>query len=112
MRKLVVVALTSSAFGGVIGALATAATQSQASPAAIASAVQHVQDQKAEGTLRSINGQLGAIKSNLGMLSTALHSPTGGSLALLSTVAQDLFSICQENSSGPFGVQCNGNGVP
>lgn len=54
MRKLITVALASSVFGGAIGALATAATQSQASPAAIAAAVQRVEDIKADRTLREV----------------------------------------------------------
>jgi hypothetical protein len=51
--------IAAGTFGGTIGALATAAVQSQASPGAIAAAVQRVQDQKADNTLQSINSKLG-----------------------------------------------------
>ena len=70
MRKLIAVALASSVFGGTIGALATAAVQSQASPQAIAAAVQKIQDQAAERSLKSISSKLGGMKDGLG----ALHS--------------------------------------
>ena len=51
---LVVAVISSSVMGAAIGALAASATSTQASPAAIASAVQHVTDTKAERLLRLI----------------------------------------------------------
>jgi hypothetical protein len=62
--------LAAGTFGGTIGALATAAVQSQASPAAIAAAVQRVQDSRAEHTLQSIEGTLKQVSTSLGTLPT------------------------------------------
>lgn len=45
-------------FGGTLGALATVATTSQASPQAIAAAVQKVQDRAAERNLQTIGVEL------------------------------------------------------
>lgn len=51
-------------FGGAIGALATAATSSQASPQAVAATVQRVQDQAAERDLNNIKEALVSINTN------------------------------------------------
>ena len=74
MRKLVIVALASGVFGGVMGALATAATQSQASPEAIAAAVQKVQDAKTENQLVAVNAKLArlATRSDMGKIDYTL----------------------------------------
>lgn len=61
-RTLLIAIAASATLGGGIGALATVATQSQASPAAIAAAVQRVRDTDAELTLKSILRDLDAIK--------------------------------------------------
>jgi len=57
-RLFIAAVLGSSVVGGTVGALATAATTSQASPQAIAAAVQKVQDQTAEKYLRTIGIEL------------------------------------------------------
>jgi hypothetical protein len=64
-RTVAAIAIASGTFGGTVGALATAAVQSQASPQAIAAAVQRVQDSAADRSLRSISGTLGGIKAQL-----------------------------------------------
>lgn len=72
-RKLAAVAIAAGTFGGITGALATAATQSQASPQAIAAAVQKVQDSAADRSLSNIASTLSSIKTQLAPLST-IHS--------------------------------------
>lgn len=110
MRKLVAVALTSSIFGGALGALATAATQSAANPSAIAAAVQRVQDQQADTTLSQIRGKLQAANGKLGGLGTALSTSGYGLgaelLTEVKTVDTDLQAmsgqlreICRNTSS-------------
>jgi len=58
LRTIAAVAIAAGTFGGTVGALATAAVQSQASPQAVAAAVQRVSDSNAEKTLRAINTKL------------------------------------------------------
>jgi|HubBroStandDraft_2_1064218.scaffolds.fasta_scaffold86868_2 hypothetical protein len=60
-RLLVAAVLSSSVVSGTIGALAAAATTSQANPQAIAAAVQHVSDQTAERELRVLDLDLKAL---------------------------------------------------
>jgi hypothetical protein len=54
-RTLLASISATAVLGGAVGALATAATTSQANPQAIAAAVQRVSDQKAEAELHRIN---------------------------------------------------------
>jgi hypothetical protein len=54
-RTLLASVSATAVLGGAVGALATAATTSQASPQAIAAAVQRVSDQRAETELHRIN---------------------------------------------------------
>jgi hypothetical protein len=54
VRTLIASVAATAVLAGAVGALAAAATTSQASPQAIAAAVQHVSDQKAESELRHI----------------------------------------------------------
>ena len=54
LRVLAAATLASAVLGGSIGALATAATSSEASPQAVAAAVQKVKDSGAEGELSRI----------------------------------------------------------
>jgi hypothetical protein len=61
IRTLLASVAASAVFGGAIGALATAATSSQASPQAIAAAVQKVSDQTAQRELRVVDLDLKAI---------------------------------------------------
>ena len=75
MRKLILVSLASATFGGTIAALATAAIQSQATPEAIAAAVQRVSDSNAQASLRAINAKLSPLSSlnaNLGKMDYTL----------------------------------------
>jgi hypothetical protein len=57
-RTLFASVLAASVLGGAVGALATAATSSQASPQAIAAQIEQVQDQKSEKYLRTIGVEL------------------------------------------------------
>ncbi len=68
MRKIVIVALACATFGAVIGSLATAAVQSQANPAAIAAAVEKVQDKSAETSLAAISSKLTTVSNRLSSL--------------------------------------------
>ncbi len=60
-RTLIASVAASAVFGGGVGALAVSAASSQASPQAIASAVQKVSDQTAERELRVVVLDLEAI---------------------------------------------------
>jgi hypothetical protein len=73
-RTIAAVALAAGTFGGTIGALATAAIQSQASPEAIAAAVQRVSDANAEQSLHGINAKLGTANTELATLNTNLNA--------------------------------------
>lgn len=64
-RTLILAVAASGAFGGTIGSVVTAATQSQASPSAIAAAVQRVQDSSAEATLRRVDSDLATLNAAL-----------------------------------------------
>jgi hypothetical protein len=109
MRRLIIVVLASSSFGGVIGALATAATQSQASPTAIAAAVQKVQDTHADAALNEIRGKIQDANGKLGQMTSELGTnPTflGGQLiALLNRVTSQLHVVCA-NTSSSTGQTC------
>ena len=87
MRKLIVVALASATFGGMIAALATAAVQSQASPEAIAAAVQKVEDASAERSLRDIDSATGRISAATATISAAT-SPLHGDLQGIASTLQ------------------------
>ena len=101
LRKLVPIIVASSVFGGVVGALATAATQSQATPSAIAAAVTRVNDANANRTLS-------AIKADLATLNRNLASPVG--VGTFRSIAQDLYSICENTASGGLSFPtCAGN---
>jgi hypothetical protein len=98
MRRLIIVVLASSSFGGVVGALATAATQSQASPTAIAAAVQKVQDTHADSALNEIRGKIQDSNGKLGQMTSELGtnpSFLGGQLlSALNTMTSQLGVIC------------------
>ncbi len=110
-RALVAGMLAAATFGGTVGALATAAVQSQASPEAVAAAVQKVQDQTADRTLSTISSKLGAMKSTLSAieshmvivdraLSSTINSP-------LYRIQDQLFDIClNTNGGGTVPVAC------
>src|SRR5258708_4848882 len=97
MHRVILVVLASSAVGGVIGALATAATESQASPQAIAAAVQHVQDQSAERSLANVAGKLATIAAGMQVLD---RSFSGSIISPLYTIENQLFDICLNTESG------------
>jgi hypothetical protein len=118
-RAIAAVALAAGTLGGTIGALATAAIQSQASPQAIAAAVQRVSDSNAEQSLRSINAKLGTVNTNLATLATlntnlatlntnlvALARGVGINLAggepSLAGVARNLYEICANTTPSGF----------
>jgi hypothetical protein len=104
MRKLVVVAVACSTFGGAVGALVTATAQSQADPAAIAAAVQKVQDQRAEGSLTAISSKLNQL-GKLGQLSKL--SAIDGDIKAFATAAHtDAQAISSEvnNESRYLGI--------
>lgn len=67
MRSTNVLALilASSVIGGIIGAMATAATESQASPSAIAAAVVKVQDATADRDLTAIKNEIATTNTDL-----------------------------------------------
>ena len=97
MRKLMLAVVASATFGGTIGALATAAFQSQASPAAIAAAVQRVQDQSAEQSLGIVSRNLDA-----GGFGFAARN-----LSALRSMENQLRAICENTRSGnPSGGFC------
>jgi hypothetical protein len=108
-RTIVAVALAAGTFGGTIGALATAAVQSRASPEAIAAAVQRVSDSNAEqslrgisaklgtanGTLKSLGADLSTVQTDLAMLDRTLGNASGGAIF---NIADNLRLICQNTS--------------
>jgi hypothetical protein len=91
MRRIIAIALAAGTFGGMIGALATAAVQSDASPGAIAAAVQRVSDSSSEQSLRGINAKLGTVGTQLATLNDSLAKPD----ASLFGVQENLFAICE-----------------
>lgn len=64
-RTIAAIALAAGTFGGTVGALATAAVQSQASPRAIAAAVQRVQDSSADRSLSAINSEMRSVANDM-----------------------------------------------
>ncbi len=117
-RRLTIaaVALASGTFGGTVGALAASAVQSQASPAAIASAVQKVSDTSAEQNLHSIDVELGTIVRDLDpnrgevfQLASGLGSDFRTIHADLAGVSHNVKQICINTSPSSMGfILCNG----
>ena len=103
MRKLIAVAAACSVFGGVVGSLATAATQSQASPTAIAAAVQRVQDQSADRSLRGIKSDLDTLG---GRIHTLAQNFNGARFSLPGQEINDLAQICKYVSPSSLGLGC------
>ena len=62
VRTLLASVAASAVFGGAMGALATAATSGQASPQAIAAAVQRVSDRAAQADLLGIHVEMFSIE--------------------------------------------------
>jgi hypothetical protein len=114
---IVAVALAAGTFGGTIGALATAAIQSQASPEAIAAAIQRVSDSSAEQSLRGINAKVGTANTRLATLNSNLVGLNSNLVTLahglgvdaaggaLQGVARNLSRICQGTAAEPL-VAC------
>lgn len=123
-RKLAAVAIASGVFGGITGALATAATQSQASPQAIAAAVQRVQDTNAERTLATISQRLGSMSGTLSSAAQAINTQGAAISAAvkleshyqgLDTAAayNELVAICRNTTPSPnYGPICPFNAPP
>jgi hypothetical protein len=117
VRRIILVALASSTFGGAVGALATAATQSQASAGAIAAAVQKVQDQKADRTLATISNKLGTLDTDLNptkgellQLAEGLSTQFGKVDNSLTTVNSTVATLTQHlEYPGEFGGALNAN---
>jgi hypothetical protein len=110
LRTIAAVALAAAVFGGTIGALATDAVQSQASPAAVAAAVQRVSDSNAEQSLRGINAKLATANTVLHNLGTAL----GILQSDLDTrfghgIGRNLQQICQNTAPSPL-IACSPGG--
>jgi len=82
LRTLLISIAATAVLGGAVGALATAATTSQASPQAIAAAVQKVQDRAAERDLQAIGVELlrlneedqGKLNGDLSQLNEAVEN--------------------------------------
>lgn len=99
MNKQIWLAIAASAMcGGIVGAVLTGATESQASPAAIAAAVQRVQDTQAERSLQSAVTQLTAINRSL----------SGNFATPLGDLEQDLMWICRNTESPGVVADCVG----
>lgn len=74
VRTLLASVTVTAVLGGAIGALATATTTSQASPEAIAAAVQKVSDQKAQTWLHILDIDLEGVKRNQEQLQATTES--------------------------------------
>lgn len=85
LRRLILVSAASAAFGGVVGGLVASASQSEASPRAIAAAVMHVQDAQADRALTKLaaavssgtqttNTNLTALGAAAGAITTAINA--------------------------------------
>jgi hypothetical protein len=101
IKTLALVVVASTIFGGGIGALATSATSSSASPVATSSAVQRVRDSTADSNLAAIRADLDTIKSDLHV---GLAGEEGKSVANLLTL------ICKHTAPQGLGpaLECAG----
>lgn len=98
-RILLTSICASAVFGGGIGALATAATSSQASPQAIAAAVLKVADQRAETELRHIALWTSLAHLDLEELSQHQREYQATESALLERIAKNASGTCWAVSS-------------
>jgi len=95
-RKMVVAIVASGVFGGMVGALATAAVQSQASPQAIAAAAVRVKDSAADRSLKTISSELAPYRAQLAYMENALFDicsntqPSGSTLFCAPPPSQSL----------------------
>lgn len=98
-QTLALAVVASGVFGGAVGSLATAVTNSSASPSAIASAVQRVQvkDSAADSDLTAIKGELETIQADLHL---------GGAGSSLGTAAELLRDICENTAQGATIPSC------
>jgi len=90
---------TTAVLAGAAGALATAATTSQASPQAIAAAVQQVQDRKAEKYLRTVGLELLNLDPHTESVTNAIQAASTGQIAELAKMKADLLQICFNTST-------------
>lgn len=105
MRKLIMIAAACSVFGGTIGALVTAATQSEADPKAIAAAMQRVQDQRSEKELGNLVGISRSIRKSDDAVATTLGR-YGSTRASIRWMENELWRIClNTDGSGTSGPQ-------
>jgi hypothetical protein len=94
-RTLITAVAASATLGGAVGALATAATTSQASPQAIATAVQRVQDQPAERYLRTVGIELLPLEHDLNELVSGVNSIDGAMVSIRSNT----YHVCWDTGS-------------
>ncbi len=119
MRRIVIVALACASFGGVVGALATAAVQSQANPAAIAAALQKVQDKSAETSLAAISTKLTTVSNRLASvpglsaaIATDLYQLNSQSYVDSNALFNELKLVCQGEGTNSTIGSCNAVGDP
>jgi ABC-type thiamin/hydroxymethylpyrimidine transport system permease subunit len=114
-----IVALACATFGGVVGALATAAVQSQANPAAIAAAVEKVQDKSAETSLAAINSKLTTVSSRLASvpglsaaIATDIYQLDSQSYVDSNALFNELKLVCQGEGTNSTIGSCAAVGDP
>jgi hypothetical protein len=95
IRTLLASVSATAVLGGAIGALATAATTSQASPSAIAAAVQRVTDQKAEQQLHAVNLGLDILNID----SELMRTDNKALQALAERIEKNVYGTCWAVSS-------------
>jgi hypothetical protein len=95
VRTLLASVSATAVLGGAIGALATAATTSQANATAVAAAVQRVSDQKAEQLLKAANTGLDILHIDQELL----KNDESGVKSTLESIEKSAISI-QKNASG------------
>lgn len=98
MRRTLVAIIAAGCFGGIIGSLATAATQSTASSSAIAAAVQKVSDQRAEKLLVLVNSRLATVQSGLSTLEGTTDEGLSRINNAVETGNRELRQICFRDS--------------
>jgi len=104
-RTLLASNAASAALGGGVGALATAATSSQASPQSIAAAVQKVSDARAEKTLALMNLHLSNLEGTIGVLNEA-KTLLEGIDGHLGAIRKDSFLTCYGTTGSDIRPEC------
>jgi hypothetical protein len=101
-KTLALAVTASGVLGGSVGALATTATESSASPAAIVAAVQRVKDTTADAKLAAMSHTLETINFDLGGNGNEPPSQVVGEHTDLSVLSQ----ICKNGASGGANFKC------